>query len=52
LGEIQDWEDGEKVRMMSVEDGSGVGCAIIAAMEMNRRKMCVCVYRTAYNQLS
>lgn len=42
LGEILDWEgkeggsDGEIV-ITSAEDGSGVGCAIIAAMETKRR---------------
>ena len=48
LGEILDWEehvaDGEEgvgnegpIRLTSAEDGSGVGCAIIAAMELERR---------------
>ncbi|CAA9965817.1 Hexokinase [Pyrenophora teres f. maculata] len=41
LGEVLAWEDadGEKgpIRITSAEDGSGVGCAIIAAMELERR---------------
>ncbi|KAF2026800.1 hexokinase [Setomelanomma holmii] len=44
MGEILGWgegevnEDGEgPIRITSAEDGSGVGCAIIAAMEMERR---------------
>ena len=42
LGEVLDWEgaDGVKgpIRITSAEDGSGVGCAIIAAMELERRE--------------
>ncbi|KAI2475690.1 Hexokinase [Pyrenophora tritici-repentis] len=41
LGEVLDWEDGDgekgPIRITSAEDGSGVGCAIIAAMELERR---------------
>lgn len=41
LGEILDWDrrEGEEdpIVITSAEDGSGVGCAIIAAMEMERR---------------
>jgi hexokinase len=45
LGEIMDWDmaaqgkdDGEgSITITSAEDGSGVGCAIIAAMELERR---------------
>jgi hexokinase len=46
LGEILDWKeewvqgkDGAEgpIRITSAEDGSGVGCAIIAAMEMEKR---------------
>lgn len=45
LGEILGWEEGKKdgkedpIILTSAEDGSGVGCAIIAAMEIERRKM-------------
>lgn len=47
LGEIlgwkQEWMEGEEgtsgpIRITSAEDGSGVGCAIIAAMELEKRK--------------
>jgi hexokinase len=39
LGEILDWKEGEEgaIRITSAEDGSGVGCAIIAAMELEKR---------------
>ncbi len=44
LGEILDWDEGVKgreeegpIRITSAEDGSGIGCAIIAAMELERR---------------
>jgi len=42
LGEVMGWAEEEKegeerVRITSAEDGSGVGCAIIAAMELERR---------------
>jgi hexokinase len=47
LAEILDWNmagqgkhDGEgPITITSAEDGSGVGCAIIGAMELERRKM-------------
>jgi hexokinase len=47
LGEILDWnmagqgkDDGEgPITITSAEDGSGVGCAIIGAMELERREM-------------
>ncbi|KAH7378821.1 hexokinase [Pyrenochaeta sp. MPI-SDFR-AT-0127] len=47
LGEILDWNEevgedangaGGPIKLTSAEDGSGVGCAIIAAMELERRK--------------
>lgn len=42
LGEILDWRLGEDeegpIRITSAEDGSGVGCAVVAAMELERRK--------------
>ncbi|KAF2746619.1 hypothetical protein M011DRAFT_468319 [Sporormia fimetaria CBS 119925] len=44
LGEILDWDDEAKkegkgpIIITSAEDGSGVGCAIIAAMELERRR--------------
>ncbi|KAH7137913.1 hexokinase-domain-containing protein [Dendryphion nanum] len=42
LGEILDWEveDSEKgpIRLISAEDGSGVGVAVIAAMTVERKK--------------
>ncbi|KAF2827287.1 hexokinase [Ophiobolus disseminans] len=38
LGEILDWREEEgSIRITSAEDGSGTGCAIIAAMEIERR---------------
>ena len=43
LGEILGWSDGEKregegpIQITSAEDGSGIGCAIIAAMELEKR---------------
>ncbi|KAF2630106.1 hexokinase [Macroventuria anomochaeta] len=42
LGEILGWSDEEKregegpIKITSAEDGSGIGCAIIAAMELDR----------------
>lgn len=43
LGEILDWKEewleGEgPIKITSAEDGSGIGCAIIAAMEIEKRK--------------
>lgn len=42
LGEILDWKREDRsedpIVITSAEDGSGVGCAIIAAMELERRK--------------
>ncbi|KAJ4990713.1 hexokinase [Stagonosporopsis vannaccii] len=40
LGEALGWSEDEegKVRITSAEDGSGIGCAIIAAMEIAKRK--------------
>lgn len=42
LGEILDWEakgkEQDPIIITSAEDGSGVGCAIIAAMEIERRQ--------------
>jgi hexokinase len=44
LGEILNWGDELKedakgpIKMTSAEDGSGVGCAIIAAMELEKRR--------------
>jgi hexokinase len=47
LGEILDWKDEWKegkdgasgpIKITSAEDGSGVGCAIIAAMEIEKRR--------------
>lgn len=40
LGEALGWSEGEegRVQITSAEDGSGIGCAIIAAMEVARRK--------------
>jgi hexokinase len=44
LGEILDWSDELKengkgpIKITSAEDGSGVGCAIIAAMELEKRR--------------
>lgn len=43
LGEILDWSEEEKregegpIKITSAEDGSGIGCAIIAAMELEKR---------------
>lgn len=46
LGEVLGWDEedrsGEReeeapVRITSAEDGSGVGCAVVAAMEVGRR---------------
>ncbi|KAF9701599.1 hypothetical protein EKO04_000737 [Ascochyta lentis] len=43
LGEILGWSEAEKkegegpIKITSAEDGSGIGCAIIAAMELERR---------------
>ena len=43
LGEILDWSEDDKregegpIKITSAEDGSGIGCAIIAAMELERR---------------
>jgi hexokinase len=40
MGEILGWEDGDgagRIEITSAEDGSGVGCAIVAAMEIERR---------------
>jgi hexokinase len=47
LGEILEWKDEEMggkdgaegpIRITSAEDGSGIGCAIIAAMELEKRR--------------
>lgn len=42
MGEILDWKDGDNgedpIKITSSEDGSGVGCAIIAAMELAKRE--------------
>jgi hexokinase len=43
LGEILDWKDewmdGKgPIKITSAEDGSGIGCAIIAAMELEKRR--------------
>jgi hexokinase len=44
LGEVLDWKNDasgkrdDPITITSAEDGSGVGCAIIAAMEMERRE--------------
>lgn len=43
LGEILDWSKDDKkegegpIKITSAEDGSGIGCAIIAAMELGKR---------------
>ena len=43
LGEILGWSEAEKeegegpIKITSAEDGSGIGCAIIAAMELEKR---------------
>lgn len=44
LGEILEWSEEEKregegpIKITSAEDGSGIGCAIIAAMELEKRQ--------------
>jgi hexokinase len=44
LGEILEWKEEElsgkegPIRITSAEDGSGIGCAIIAAMELEKRR--------------
>lgn len=38
MGEILGWEEeASPIRLVAAEDGSGVGCAIVAAMEVERR---------------
>ena len=47
LGEVLGWEEEDKsgereerapIRITSAEDGSGIGCAVVAAMEVSRRR--------------
>ena len=47
LGEVLGWEEEDKsgereerapIRITSAEDGSGIGCAVVAAMEVRRRR--------------
>ncbi|KAH7085486.1 hexokinase-domain-containing protein [Paraphoma chrysanthemicola] len=37
LGEILGWEEEGRIRIVGAEDGSGLGCAVVAGMEIERR---------------